>query len=82
MMALVALLSTLMVSSLRYTSFKTVGVGRRSTRVAILIVASAGMLIYLYSQYVLLAITSFYILQGMLVRVASLFRTRVNTTQP
>ncbi len=78
MMLLVALLAALMVSTLRYSSFKSVGAKRRSTRVAILIAASAGMLIYLFSQYVLLACIVAYILHGLILRLSSmLFRTRV-----
>lgn len=80
MMALVALLSALMVSTLRYTSFKSVGTKRRSTRVAILAIASAGMLVYLFSQYVLLACIVAYILHGIIVRLTSLVRPRSGET--
>lgn len=76
MMALLALLSILMVSNLRYTSFKSVGTGRRSTRLAVLLVAAAGMLIYLFSQYVLLIISVTYILHPLVLRLLSFFRFR------
>jgi CDP-diacylglycerol--serine O-phosphatidyltransferase len=76
MMVLVALLGMLMVSTIRYTSFKSVGVSRRSTRLMILAVASIGMLIYLYSRYVLLALVSAYVLHGPLLRLGVLFRRR------
>jgi CDP-diacylglycerol--serine O-phosphatidyltransferase len=76
LMALVAILGTLMVSTLRYSSFKSVGTNRRSTRMMILIVGTAGMLIWLYSRYALLAIVLAYVLQGILFRIGALFRRR------
>jgi CDP-diacylglycerol--serine O-phosphatidyltransferase len=76
LMGAVALLSVLMVSTVRYTSFKTVGVGRRTTRLAILAVVAAGMLIWLYSRYVLVSIVGAYIFYGLLTRFAGLFRHR------
>jgi CDP-diacylglycerol---serine O-phosphatidyltransferase len=74
MMGLVALLSVLMVSTVRYSSFKAVGTDRRSTRFAILIVAAIGMLVWLYSRYVVLALVSLYVLHGIFLKIASLFR--------
>jgi CDP-diacylglycerol--serine O-phosphatidyltransferase len=73
LMSLMACLSILMVSTLRYPSFKTVGTRRRSMRLVLLILAS-GMLIWLYSRYVLLAIVTSYILYGLLLRLVSFFR--------
>lgn len=79
LMGAVALLSVLMVSTVRYTSFKTVGVGRRSTRLAVLAIVAAGMLVWLYSRYVLVSIVGAYILSGLLTRFAGLFRHRAAT---
>ncbi len=76
LMGAMALLSVLMVSTVRYTSFKTVGVGRRSTRLAILALVAAGMLVWLYSRYVLVLIVGAYILSGLLTRLVGLFRYR------
>ncbi|MDQ1558279.1 MAG: CDP-diacylglycerol---serine O-phosphatidyltransferase [Pyrinomonadaceae bacterium] len=76
LMGAIALLSVLMVSTVRYTSFKTVGVGRRSTRLAVLAIAASGMLVWLYSRYVLVSIVGAYILYGVLGRLAGLFRHR------
>ncbi len=70
-MFLVAAVSILMVSTLRYKSFKSVGINRRSTHVAILTVALIGMFIWLYSQYVLLALVAIYILHGLTARLFS-----------
>jgi CDP-diacylglycerol--serine O-phosphatidyltransferase len=76
LMALVATLGALMVSTLRYSSFKSAGTHRRSTRIMILAVGTAGVLIWLYSQYALLAIVLAYVLHGILFRIAALFRRR------
>src|SRR6185369_11078986 len=67
LMVLVGLLSLMMVSTLRFSSFKTVGTRVRSMRTIILAV-SVAMLIFLYSQYVLLGIVISYILHGLLSR--------------
>lgn len=76
LMGLVAFLGALMVSTLRYSSFKSVGTHRRSTRMMILIVGAIGMLVWLYSRYVLLAIVTAYVLQGIVWRIGALFRRR------
>jgi CDP-diacylglycerol--serine O-phosphatidyltransferase len=69
-MVLVALLSGLMVSTLRFTSFKSLGVGRRNARLVIGMIALAG-LIYLYSQWVLLILVIAYVVHGLLSRLLS-----------
>ena len=79
LMALVGLLSLLMVSTLRFSSFKTVGMRSRGMRTIILAVA-VGMLIFLYSRYVLLIIVTGYILHGLLSRVLGMFRRRPETS--
>lgn len=81
LMLLVGLLSLMMVSTLRFSSFKTVGTRVRSMR-TIILTLSVGMLILLYSQYVLLAIVIGYILLGLLSRVASVFWRRSDSTEP
>ena len=81
LMVLVGLLSLMMVSTLRFSSFKTVGTRVRSMRTIILSL-SLGMLIFLYSQYVLLALVLGYILHGLLSRVAGVFWRRSESTDP
>lgn len=81
LMLLVGFLSILMVSTLRFSSFKTVGTRRRSMRTLLLVVA-VGMLIFLYSRYVLLGIVSFYILHGLLSRLIGAFRKRSEVSEP
>ncbi|MGB7924744.1 MAG: phosphatidylcholine/phosphatidylserine synthase [Pyrinomonadaceae bacterium] len=76
MMVLVGCLAAMMVSTLRYSSFKSVGTRRRSTRMVILLVASIGMLVWLYSRYVLLIFIATYILHGLLARLGAVFRKR------
>jgi CDP-diacylglycerol--serine O-phosphatidyltransferase len=80
LMVLVGLLSLMMVSTLRFSSFKTVGTRTRSMRTVILAV-SVGMLIFLYSQYVLLGIVITYILHGLVSRVASVFWRRSESAE-
>jgi CDP-diacylglycerol--serine O-phosphatidyltransferase len=80
LMTLVGLLSILMVSTLRFSSFKTVGTRSRSMRTIILALA-VGMLIYLYSQYVLLALVIAYIFHGLLSRVVGMFRRRPDLSE-
>ncbi len=74
MMILLAALSALMVSTLRYTSFKKLGADRRSTRVMILLIAAIGMLIWLYSRYVLLVMAASYVSYVFFLRFGQLFR--------
>lgn len=81
LMGLVGLLSVLMVSTLRFSSFKTVGTRSRSMRTIILAVA-LGMLIFLYSRYVLLILVLAYIFHGLLSRVFGMFRRRPEVGEP
>lgn len=75
LMILVGFLSAMMVSTLRFSSFKTVGTRTRSMRTIILVLAM-GMLIVLYSQYVLLIIAITYILHGLGSRVVGMIWRR------
>src|SRR5438067_58466 len=75
MMILVAFLGLLMVSTLRFTSFKSIGTGRKDARLAIGLIGLIGLL-YLYSQYVLLILVSGYIVHGLLWRGVTSFTRR------
>ncbi|HEV7396490.1 MAG TPA: phosphatidylcholine/phosphatidylserine synthase [Pyrinomonadaceae bacterium] len=75
MIILMGVLSVLMVSTMRFSSFKTVGTKSRSMRTIILAVG-VGVLIFLFSRYVLLGIVISYILYGLLSRMGGLFRRR------
>jgi len=72
---LMGVLSVLMVSKMRFPSFKAVGTRIRSMRIIILAVG-LGVLIFLFSRYVLLAVVISYILYGLLSRMGGLFRRR------
>ncbi|MBX3290124.1 MAG: CDP-alcohol phosphatidyltransferase family protein [Acidobacteria bacterium] len=65
MMVLLAILGILMVSTLRYTSFKTTGTGR-SNLYLLLLIAGIGMLIWLYSRYMLLILSTAYVSHGVI----------------
>lgn len=80
LMLLVGLLSLMMVSTLRFSSFKTVGTSTRNMRPIILALALL-VLVFLYSRYVLLAIVVMYILHGLLSRVASVFWRRGDSAE-
>ncbi|HBR58477.1 MAG TPA: CDP-diacylglycerol--serine O-phosphatidyltransferase [Blastocatellia bacterium] len=75
---LIASLSVLMVSTIRYSSLKTVGVGRRNLYI-VLLIAAIGMLIWLYSHYVLLILAAIYVSHGFL---WSVLRTMRRTSSP
>jgi CDP-diacylglycerol---serine O-phosphatidyltransferase len=74
-MILITVLGVLMVSTLRYSSMKTVGTGRRSLY-AVLIIAAFGMLVWLYSNYVLLILSTAYVSHGVLWYIWGLLRPR------
>jgi hypothetical protein len=81
MMVLVAFLALLMVSTVRFTSLKAVGTGRRDARLMIGLIALVG-LIYLYSQWVLLILVSAYLVHGLLLRGITSFTRRGADKQP
>lgn len=65
MIVLMVVLGLLMVSTIRYSSFKTAGTGKQSIYM-VLVVAALGMLIWLYSQYMLFAIALAYVSHGII----------------
>ena len=79
-MVLVGFLSFLMVSTMRFSSFKTVGTRRGSMRPIIFALAVL-LLIIMFSRYVLLAIVVSYVLYGLLSRVASIFWRRSDSAE-
>ena len=74
-MILIAVLGVLMVSTIRYSSMKTVGTGRRNLYL-LLVIAAVGMLIWLYSRYVLLILSGAYVAHGILWYLLSMLRWR------
>ena len=77
-MILIAALALLMVSTLKYSSFKSAGTGKNNLYI-ILLIAAAGMLIWLYSRYVLLALAAAYVLHGIVWYIIAIFRPRRRT---
>ncbi len=75
MVILTAGLGLLMVSTVRYSSFKTTGAGKQSIYL-ILVVAALGMLIWLFPQYMIFAIASAYVAHGVLWYLLGLLRPR------
>ncbi|MFN6964140.1 MAG: CDP-alcohol phosphatidyltransferase family protein [Pyrinomonadaceae bacterium] len=75
LMLLIALLGVLMVSTIRYTSFKNVGTGRGNLYM-ILVVAAIGMAIWLYSQYALITLAVLYVSHGIVWYLYTLVRPR------
>lgn len=79
-MALVGFLSVLMVSTLRFSSFKEIGTRSRSMRTIILALAFL-VLVVLYSRHVLLGLASAYILYGLLSRGFGMLRRRSDVSK-
>lgn len=70
---LTAVLGLLMVSTLRYTSFKTTASGKQSVYL-VLIIAALGMLVLLFSRYMLFAIAATYVAHGIVWYLLNLLR--------
>ncbi len=82
-MILMAILGFLMVSTLRYSSFKSAGTGRSSIYL-IIGLAAFGMSVWLYSRYVLLILSLIYVTHGIIWYLFSLLRPAkpIENTQP
>ncbi|HKP10486.1 MAG TPA: hypothetical protein VJZ91_00195, partial [Blastocatellia bacterium] len=74
--ALVICLAFLMVSTLRYSSFKNVGAQKTNPRVLILALALAGLLVWFYSRPTLLIVSTVYVAHGIVGKLWSLARVR------
>jgi CDP-diacylglycerol--serine O-phosphatidyltransferase len=76
LLVLVVCLAFLMISTLRYSSLKNVGVGNRNPRILIIGLALVVILIWFYSQWVLLIISTAYVSHGVLAKLWSLLKPR------
>lgn len=76
LMTMMGILSLLMISTLKFSSFKTIGTTRRRSMRTIILAVAIGMLIFLYSRHVLLLLVVAYILHGLLSRLLGVFRKR------
>jgi CDP-diacylglycerol--serine O-phosphatidyltransferase len=79
---LVGLVALLMVSNWRYPSFKQVNPSKPRSPLLVLIVGSAAILIWLWSQPVLLILATSYVLSGILIRIGGVIRRRRRTRPP
>ena len=68
-------LGGLMVSKIRYTSFKNVGTGRKNFYL-ILLLGGVGMIVWLYSQIALLSLSIAYVSHGVIWYLAGLMRPK------
>lgn len=73
-MVLMICLGLLMVSTVRYTSFKTIGTGKRNLYI-VLSIAAGLMLVVLYSRYMLLILSLAYVSHGVIWYIFGLFRS-------
>lgn len=76
LVVLVTCLAFLMVSTIRYSSFKNVGVGRRSPRILIIALVLIGLAIWFYSQWTLLILSTLYVSHGIVGKLWSLIKPR------
>jgi CDP-diacylglycerol--serine O-phosphatidyltransferase len=65
LLGLICSLSILMVSTIRYSSMKTAGGGRKGFFL-VLLIAAAGMTVWFYSQYALLVLATIYVSHGVI----------------
>jgi len=78
LLALVTCLALLMVSTFRYTAFKSVGPRSRNPRVVVLLIALGLISVYYYSEVTLLLIASLYALHGVVGKLVSSVRRLVS----
>jgi CDP-diacylglycerol--serine O-phosphatidyltransferase len=76
LLVLVVCLAFLMISTLRYSSLKNIGVGNRNPRILIIGLALVVILIWFYSRWVLLIISTVYVSHGVLAKLWSLLKPR------
>src|SRR5215831_12558990 len=76
MIVLVACLAFLMVSTIRYSSFKGAGVRKYHPRILFVAIALIGLSIWFYSRWSLLIIASVYAFSGILVKLWAMARPR------
>jgi CDP-diacylglycerol--serine O-phosphatidyltransferase len=74
LLVLVVCLSLLMVSTFRYTAFKSVGPRSRNPRLVILLIAVMLSAVYYYSEITLLLLATVYAAHGVVGKVVSLIR--------
>ena len=76
LIVLVMSLAFLMVSTFRYSSFKNVGVGKRSPRILILGLAIIVLSIWFYSRWAMLILATAYASHGIIAKLWSMIKPR------
>lgn len=76
LVVLVACLALLMISTIRYSSFKDVGAGNRNPRILVLGLALFGVTVWFYSRYALLIIATVYASHGVAGKLWSLIKPK------
>lgn len=82
LLVLVVCLALLMVSTFRYTSFKSVGPRSRNPRLVVLLIAVGLSAIYYYSEWVLLALATLYASHGVIGKLFGLVRRVTHSHDP
>ncbi|MFY9553101.1 MAG: CDP-diacylglycerol--serine O-phosphatidyltransferase, partial [Blastocatellia bacterium] len=82
LIVLVVCLAFLMISTIRYSSFKNASVGNRNPRILIIGLALVVTLIWFYSQWVLLIISTLYVSYGIVAKLWSLLKPRHAPERP
>jgi len=76
LIALVIFLGALMISTIRYSSFKNVGVKDRNPRIVVLGITFLVLVIWFYSRYALLIIATIYASHGVVLKLWSMLKPR------
>jgi CDP-diacylglycerol--serine O-phosphatidyltransferase len=83
LLLLVAGISLLMVSTIRHTSFKTIGPRQRNPMRLIVLIAMGVTAVWLWSQETLLIMATIYVLHGLIGKILGIFRHHPHgQTQP
>jgi CDP-diacylglycerol--serine O-phosphatidyltransferase len=82
LLVLVACLAFLMISTIRYSSFKEIGARTYHPRVLIIGLALIVLLIWFYSRWTLLTLATVYVSHGPFFKLWAMLRPRLSVTRP
>lgn len=78
----IAIVSLLMVSTWRYPSFKQINMSQPHSPLVVLLIGIFGILIWNWSQPVLLSMALVYLLSGIVIRIGGIIRKRMKSRAP
>lgn len=81
-LVLVVLVGILMVSTWRYPSFKQINISKPRTPLIVLLIGGIAFVIWNWSQPVLLAVSSSYLISGIVMRFSGFVKRRKGTRPP